>query len=120
CFLFTDAANPTSNHIYQQIGYEPVCACRVWKFMAPLTYRLAGIEEILVLRHAILRNGLPIETARFAGDEAESSYHAGAFTEGGRCVGCATLHRDEHEGSAAYRLRGMAVAQDVQGQGIGS
>ena len=25
CFLFTDLANPTSNHIYQQIGYEPVC-----------------------------------------------------------------------------------------------
>jgi predicted GNAT family acetyltransferase len=24
CCLFTDAANPTSNHIYQAIGYEPV------------------------------------------------------------------------------------------------
>ncbi len=24
CFLFTDLANPTSNHIYQEIGYEPV------------------------------------------------------------------------------------------------
>ena len=25
CFLFTDLANPTSNHIYQTIGYHPVC-----------------------------------------------------------------------------------------------
>ena len=25
CFLLTDLANPTSNHIYQQIGYVPVC-----------------------------------------------------------------------------------------------
>ncbi len=25
CFLFTDLANPTSNRIYQAIGYEPVC-----------------------------------------------------------------------------------------------
>jgi uncharacterized protein len=25
CFLLTDIANPTSNHIYQQIGYVPVC-----------------------------------------------------------------------------------------------
>lgn len=25
CFLFTDLANPTSNRIYQRIGYEPVC-----------------------------------------------------------------------------------------------
>jgi predicted GNAT family acetyltransferase len=24
CCLFTDVANPTSNHIYQEIGYEPV------------------------------------------------------------------------------------------------
>lgn len=25
CFLFTDIANPTSNHVYQQIGYHPIC-----------------------------------------------------------------------------------------------
>ncbi|MBI4781675.1 MAG: GNAT family N-acetyltransferase [Oscillatoriophycideae cyanobacterium NC_groundwater_1537_Pr4_S-0.65um_50_18] len=25
CFLFTDLANPISNHIYHQIGYRPVC-----------------------------------------------------------------------------------------------
>jgi predicted GNAT family acetyltransferase len=25
CFLYTDAANPTSNKIYTEIGYEPVC-----------------------------------------------------------------------------------------------
>ena len=24
CFLYTDLSNPTSNHIYQEIGYEPV------------------------------------------------------------------------------------------------
>ncbi len=25
CCLFTDLANPTSNHIYQELGYRPVC-----------------------------------------------------------------------------------------------
>ena len=25
CFLYTDLANPTSNSIYMDIGYEPVC-----------------------------------------------------------------------------------------------
>jgi predicted GNAT family acetyltransferase len=25
CVLYTDLANPTSNHIYQRIGYRPVC-----------------------------------------------------------------------------------------------
>jgi hypothetical protein len=32
CFLFTDLANPTSNHIYQEIGYEPVRDVDVYEF----------------------------------------------------------------------------------------
>jgi uncharacterized protein len=27
CFLLTDLANPTSNHIYREIGYIPICDC---------------------------------------------------------------------------------------------
>jgi len=33
-FLFTDIANPTSNSIYQQIGYRPVCDVNLWRFVA--------------------------------------------------------------------------------------
>ncbi len=32
CFLFTDLANPTSNHIYQTIGYQPVCDWDYYRF----------------------------------------------------------------------------------------
>lgn len=32
CFLYTDLSNPTSNHIYQTIGYEPVCDVDEYKF----------------------------------------------------------------------------------------
>jgi predicted GNAT family acetyltransferase len=32
CFLFTDLANPTSNHIYQEIGFEPVTDVDRWSF----------------------------------------------------------------------------------------
>ena len=32
CTLFTDLANPTSNKIYQQIGYEPVCDVDEYRF----------------------------------------------------------------------------------------
>jgi len=32
CFLFTDLANPTSNSIYQQIGYRPVADVEQWIF----------------------------------------------------------------------------------------
>ena len=31
-FLFTDLANPTSNKIYQAIGYEPVIDVDEWEF----------------------------------------------------------------------------------------
>ena len=32
CFLFTDLANPTSNSIYQRIGYRPVSDVDLWIF----------------------------------------------------------------------------------------
>jgi predicted GNAT family acetyltransferase len=32
CFLFTDLGNPTSNHIYQEIGYRPVADVDVYRF----------------------------------------------------------------------------------------
>jgi uncharacterized protein len=32
CFLFTDLANPTSNRIYKQIGYHPVCDWHDYSF----------------------------------------------------------------------------------------
>ncbi len=35
CFLFTDLANPTSNSIYQRIGYRPVCDVDQWRFGNP-------------------------------------------------------------------------------------
>jgi hypothetical protein len=34
CFLFTDAANATSNSIYQRIGYEQVCKFHEYEFRA--------------------------------------------------------------------------------------
>jgi uncharacterized protein len=35
CFLFTDLANPTSNTIYQRIGYRPVTDVDQWAFGRP-------------------------------------------------------------------------------------
>lgn len=33
CFLYTDLANPTSNHIYQIIGYQHVCDATDYRFI---------------------------------------------------------------------------------------
>jgi predicted GNAT family acetyltransferase len=35
CFLYTDLANPTSNHIYQAIGYQPICDAAMYRFADP-------------------------------------------------------------------------------------
>jgi len=35
CFLFTDQANPSSNHIYRTIGYEPVRDVDAYRFDRP-------------------------------------------------------------------------------------
>jgi len=32
CYLYADRNNPTSNRIYQQIGYLPVCDSEEWRF----------------------------------------------------------------------------------------
>jgi len=37
CFLFTDLANPTSNKIYRDIGYESVCDVDEYRFDSPRT-----------------------------------------------------------------------------------
>lgn len=84
-----------------------------------IVLRRAALDEILALRHAILRAGLPIETAHFAGDDAPTTLHLGAFHEA-RNVGCATLHRSQWENGPAWQLRGMATAPDLQRHGIGS
>jgi uncharacterized protein len=34
CFLLTDLENPTSNHIYQEIGYVPVCDWHEYSFIS--------------------------------------------------------------------------------------
>jgi len=34
CFLYTDLANPTSNSIYQRVGYRPVSDVDQWSFAA--------------------------------------------------------------------------------------
>jgi predicted GNAT family acetyltransferase len=33
CFLFTDSQNPTSNHIYSEIGYRPICNFDTYEFL---------------------------------------------------------------------------------------
>ena len=81
--------------------------------------RRATLEEILALRHAVLRPGLPREAARFAGDEAADTIHVGAFLPSGEVVGCASVMATVLEQRPSWRLRGMATCAELRRCGIG-
>lgn len=97
---------------------------------ARVCLRRAELAEILLLRHAELRTGLPIESASFDGDEDPTTRHFGAFLLGAdtsegsggaeTVVGCASFMVRAHEGRPAYQLRGMATRADLARRGIGS
>src|SRR4051812_7973425 len=80
--------------------------------------REAGAAEIRPLRHAVLRAGLPMETANFAADLEPSTRHFAAEVDG-VIVGCASIVVADWEGEAAWQLRGMAVAPEWRGSGVG-
>ena len=80
--------------------------------------RRVPVDEIVDVRHEVLRHGLPRESAIFEGDSDSDARHYGAF-EQGRLIGCATLHKNRWEGEPAWQLRGMAVAQSHRGTGVG-
>jgi len=84
----------------------------------PIIIRPARGEELVDLRHKVLRAGLPREEGIFPADDLPTTLHAGAFV-GDRNVGCATMMREAYHGRPAYRLRGMAVDPDFHRRGIG-
>ena len=75
--------------------------------------RRAGAAEVLPLRAAVLRPGLPASSAVFDGDAAGVHLIA---TSAGRVVGVLSLLRVDE----AWQLRGMAVAAELRGRGVGS
>ena len=83
-----------------------------------IVVRAAQLHEIVDLRHAVLRQGLPRAEAVFPGDDAPTSRHYGAFRDD-VAVGCATLHATQWEGEPAWQLRGMATSPEFRRQGLG-
>ena len=85
-----------------------------------ITIEEVHVDKIINLRHRVLCEGLPIETARFPGDEAPDARHfAAVMIDGKRVVCCVSFMRVPYLTSPAWQLRGMATDPDFQGQGIG-
>jgi GNAT superfamily N-acetyltransferase len=83
-----------------------------------LVIRRAAADEVRPLRSLVLRGVTPGKPAAY--DLEPTTVHVGAF-DGGQCVGTVTVFPKPYDGEpAAWQLRGMAVAREVRGSGIGS
>lgn len=83
---------------------------------------IVSTEALLPLRMAVLRNGTPSQDPRYADDDLPGSTNLGIF-DGAQLVACSTwLPRPWPLDSEkpAMQLRGMAVAQQLQGSGLGA
>ena len=75
------------------------------------------------LRRRVLRDDRPDADVAFAEDARPGAFHLGVFDEEGRLVGIGSFFEDpcpHRPGVAAWRLRGMAVAPEAQGRGVGT
>lgn len=77
--------------------------------------------ETFPVRSAVLRQGKPIETCYFDGDELEDTTHFGLFLEG-NLVGITSIFKTNNKNftqKRQFQLRGMAVLNSFQGSGFG-
>ena len=77
-------------------------------------------EECYTLRESILRPNQPRENWTFDTDDDSRSIHL-AFMQDQEVIGVVSLLPEPHPECPdhPWRLRGMAVREDLQGQGIG-
>lgn len=86
-----------------------------------LQIRKISAAETYHLRQTVLRPGYPPENSRYPLDHDRHTEHFGAFLND-ELVGVATVFPEQMPGQNfknAWRLRGMAVAENLRGRGIG-
>jgi len=89
------------------------------EFSAP--WRVARVEaaRLIDLRHRVLREGMPRESASFVGDDEPDAIHLAAFDSADLVVGCCSLIQRPWKDSPAWQLRGMAVDPGLRRSGVG-
>jgi predicted GNAT family N-acyltransferase len=86
------------------------------------TVVVTDVENLRPLRWAVLRPGRPLEETVYLEDHLASTLHLAALGDDGTVVGCATFFPEPYPvdpDRPAWRLRGMATAEAVRGQGVG-
>src|ERR1700761_5700105 len=84
--------------------------------------KFIAVDELLPLRNVVLREGkLALDECRFPSDKAAGNFHLGFYANDElACI--ASFPPQQYEGfdGIGYQLRGMATAENYQGQGLGS
>ena len=78
--------------------------------------------ETLKVRHQVLRQGKPIDTCKFEGDDLETTFHIGLFYYS-ELIGVVTYTKNNNssfKNDSQYQLRGMAILQPFQGKKFGN
>ena len=89
--------------------------------MEKITLKEINYLGTFPVRSAVLRQGKPIETCFFLGDDAVDTTHFGLFNEN-KLIGVASLFKKNNENfdqKNQFQLRGMAILKEYQSSGFG-
>lgn len=82
----------------------------------------ARLEEVIDLRHTVLRSNQPRSSCYYTEDSYTHTIHFAAHLKD-EIIGCASVYKEKHPDFSlkqSWRLRGMAVLETFQGQTIGT
>lgn len=88
--------------------------------MSYIIKKISAIETYPV-RHPVLREGKPIESCVFEGDDLETTFHLGIF-KNEKLLGVSTFLETKNpllSEEIQFQLRGMAVLKEHQNLGLG-
>ncbi len=83
---------------------------------------VARLEEIIDVRHQVLRQGQPRSSCYYPEDSYKHTVHFAAKLNN-EIVGCASIYKESHPDFSlkqSWRIRGMAVYEVFQGRNIGT
>ena len=83
--------------------------------------KIISSEDTFPVRHPVLRQGKPIESCFFDGDNLETTVHFGLFLKA-KLVGVISVFKNKNsifKAENQFRIRGMAILQEYQGKKYG-
>jgi RimJ/RimL family protein N-acetyltransferase/predicted GNAT family N-acyltransferase len=87
-----------------------------------VSVRKISTADTLMIRQSVLRQGKPIESCFFDGDNRKNTLHLGLYYYGD-LIGIATFMENNHpdfDELTQYQLRGMAILHQFQGKRLGN